>query len=207
MRYILKVFIKIRHNFPQKGDMLGLENVTGSLLGTYEGVIFDIINHIVRWYERYPEVFIKIVYDLAEKGWVKDMEDIYGSWLKTWRMGSSLTSYIMMLLYVIRYILKFRRWSGMINLRKSCFPLGLGVVKKRSKPLEIRVFVWSDYSYPISLLEILGTHLTSIKIWHIWSVYSNPSYPPRYLMTYLTLLTYLTLTPLFNSLREWLKKC
>ena len=42
-----------------------------------DGIIFDIINHVGRWYGRYPESFMKIQHDMAEEnvvpsgvGWV-----------------------------------------------------------------------------------------------------------------------------------------
>ena len=119
--------------FDQYRIWLGWERVSLGLGGCWwflpgnleDGIIFDIIDHVVRWHERYTESLIKIRQDLTEKGYFGDLEDVDGSWLDTWRMGSSLTSYIM-LLDDMGYNLKVWWRSDMNNLRKSYSPGRVG---------------------------------------------------------------------------------
>ena len=97
-------------------EKVGLGGYWWFLTGDLEdGVIFEIMNHVVKLYWRYSERLIRIGHDLAEKGKGRDLKDVDSPWLETWRIGSSLTSKII-LLDDKKDILKVWRRSKMINL-------------------------------------------------------------------------------------------
>ena len=152
---------KISRNFGEDLTWFGWKSLSwGFLIGDLEdGVIFDIIDHVERWFGRYPESLVKIRHDFAEKkcvpgrvgvgsgrvgvgfslslrngqshsisfseckdrlGSAKDrlsnsflfqggLEDVGHSWLETWRVGSSWTLKMMLVVAKEPFL---NVWSG-----------------------------------------------------------------------------------------------
>ena len=84
--------------------------------------------------------------------YIQDLEDVPGSWLESWRMGSSLTTYI-------RLVGDMEVWwrSYIIKLRNKNFPrLGLGLcwifVKYKDKfKLIINIYDWVSANQVMSI--------------------------------------------------------
>ena len=131
-----------------RSELFDLERTSWGLGGCWwfltgdlkDGVIFDIPYNVFRLYVRYPESLIKIEHDLTEIKDVRDLEVFEDSCLETWRLGSSLTRWIM-LLDDQEDILNVWWRSPMIWLRESCPPWGVGGVGWRL--ISVKFKEWS----------------------------------------------------------------